>query len=369
MTPLEKSLARIDELASPDDWVMAATIRGLIRGYDARWGDAQRHIKLSGIEKVYTSPLVNVETGRQSRTFSLVGVLDKTADDDGAVEIFDHKTTSCDIAEPDGFYWRQLVVDSQPSLYELLAMLNGEKVSRVTWDVTRKPTIRPKEISKKDCTDALSTATYCGFDLTNDTLAYLVDYRRENAEMFAHRVAADAIDNPDKFYARRHAPRTREQLAEYAKELWDVADQIRDARNTGRHTRNSSACFNYNRPCPFLGLCSGSDHPESERWKKREPRPDSVGGDDILSNSRMRMFQQCQRKHHYRYNLKIERVREERDEALFFGSMWGQVLDAYWQSFAEESFDGDCIEQPGESTGSRQCEAGLVGGSPVDSQA
>jgi hypothetical protein len=361
MTPLEKTLQRIDELASPDDWVMAATVRGLMIGYDARWGDAQRHIVLTGTEKVLTAPLINVETGRQSRTFSLVGILDKTAADGEYVEIFDHKTTSSDISEPDGFYWRQLVVDSQPSLYELLAMLNGEKVSRVTWDVTRKPTIRPKEISKKDHAETLSSSVYCGFDLSTETLAYLADNQRENAEMFAHRVAADAIANPDRFYARRHAPRTREQLAEYAKELWDVGDQIRQARNAGRHTRNSSACFNYNRPCPFLGLCAGSDHPESERWKQRESRPDSVGGDDILSNSRMRMFQQCQRKHHYHYNLKIERVREERDEALFFGSMWGQVLDAYWQSFSEESFDGNCIEQPGESTGSRQCEAGLVG--------
>lgn len=369
MTPLEKSLQRIDELASPDDWVMAATIRGLIRGYDARWGDAQRHIRHTGTEKVLTAPLVNIETGRQSRTYSLVGILDKTADDNGELEIFDHKTTSSDIAEPDGFYWRQLVIDSQPSLYELLALCNGEKVSRVTWDVTKKPAIRPKEISKKDHAEALATATYCGFDLSGHTLRYLADCQRENAEMFAHRVAADAIADPDKFYARRHAPRTREQLAEYAKELWQIGDQIRTATNTDRHTRNSGACFNYNRPCAFLGLCSGSDSPDSARWQKRESRPDSVGGDNILSNSRMRTFQQCQRKHYYHYVLKIERVREERDEALYFGSMWGQVMDCYWESFSEEPIDGNCIEQPGESTGSRQCEAGLVGGSPSSPQA
>lgn len=353
-TALQKAIGRIDELATPDDWVLAATIRGLLIGYDHRWRDQQQNIQLRAVEQCYAAPLVNVETGRKSRTFSLVGLIDKTADDGDEEEIYDHKTTSSDISDPSDFYWRQLIVDSQPSLYELLAMCNGRRVSRVTWDVTRKPAIRPKEISKKDQTATCGIGKYCGFDLTAETLEHLTNSNRENGELYAARVAADCIDNPDKFFARRSVPRTREQLYEYARELWDVAGQIQVARRTGKHTRNSGACFSYNRPCAFLGLCSGSDSATSDNWRPKTKPEGAVGGANILSNSRMRTFQLCARKHYYSYELSIERNREEQDEALYFGSMWGQAMDCYWQVFNEERIRN-------ESNNQDSVDAGLCG--------
>jgi hypothetical protein len=361
MTPLEKAIARINERTDGDDWVLAATVRGLLIGYDSRWRDEQRHIHLRSVEQCYTAPLINIETGRKSRTFSLVGLLDKTADDGDEEEVFDHKTTSSEISDPSDFYWRQLTVDSQPSLYELLAMCNGRRVSRVTWDVTKKPAIRPKEITKKIHAETYATGHYYGFVLSHQTLEYLVNSNRENGELFTARVAADCMEDPDKFFARRSVPRTREQLAEYARELWEIAGQIQVARRTGKHPRNSGACFNYNRPCPFLSLCSGSDTPDSDRWRPKTRGEGAVGGDNILSNSRMRTFQACQRKHYYSYELKIERDRDDRDEALYFGSLWGEAMDVWWSSFNEERLNGNSSEQPGSDTGSRRAEAGLVG--------
>lgn len=361
MTPLETALARIDELCPPDDWVLAATLRGLMRGYDARWRDEQGHLTIVKVEECYQSPLMNVSTGRSSRTFTVAGKIDKLVDDDGPV-LYDHKTTSSDISDPSGPYWRQLAVDSQASHYELLLLANGTRLKGVMWDVTRKPGISPKQITKADYSRCLGEATYCGFDLSTATLTWLVDNQRENGEMFEFRVATDAIKQPEKFFARRSVPRTREQLAEYAAELWQVAKDINDADRKDRHYRNSGACFNFGRPCPFLSLCAGADDPTSDRWRKKPSKhaelPDWIGGDAVLTNSRLRTFQTCRRLHHYKYNLGIEPNRDDREEALYFGGLYHEALDAWWLAFEKESDDGS-NEQSVQRTDSRQALAGL----------
>lgn len=363
MTPLDKALARIDELATPDDWVLAATIRGLLIGYDARWREEQESLTVVKVEEGYQSPLTNIETGRTSRTFTVAGKVDKIVDDNGPV-LYDHKTTSSDISDPSGTYWRQLAIDSQASHYELLLLANGTRVNRIVWDVTRKPAISPKQIVKADHTLAIAEGTYCGFDVSEETQAYLHTNQRENGELFGYRVARDAIEQPEKFYARRSVPRTRDQLAEYANELWQVAGDIRNSRRTGEHYRNAGACFNYGRPCQFLSLCDGSDTPDSDRWrekaKKNPELPDWIGGSDVLTNSRLNTFKTCRRLHHYKYNLGIERATEEREEALYFGSLYHEALDAWWIAFDQELNDGNCNEQPSRRDGSRQAEAGLA---------
>jgi hypothetical protein len=337
MTPLDKALAKIDELTAGEaDWQPAAMCRGLMVGYDARWWSEQREIRLRATEECFASKLVNIATGKPSRTWSLVGLLDKTAEDGDGIEIFDHKTTTYEIEDPSGFYWQHLAVESQPSMYELLAMLNGVRVTRVTWDVTRKPAIRPKEITKKDHAEAFASGHYCGFQLSQGALTHLANDKRENAELYQHRVARDAIENPDRFYARRNVPRTRQQLAEYATELWQIGGQIRDARNSQSFPRNSGACYSYNRPCVYLPICSGYDTPDSDRWQPKTKREGSVGGKDVLSHSRIKTWQSCPRKYQLSYEAEIERVREERDEALVTGSLWGAAMDSYWTSFNEE---------------------------------
>lgn len=344
-TALAAALTKIDELASPDDWVVAATIRGLMLGYDHRWELEQKAIRVTGVEVCFQAPLTNIDTSRTSRTFKTAGKLDKLAEVDGKVWIVDHKTTSSDISDPTGYYWRQLAIDSQPSHYELLLLSNGIRVDQILWDVVRKPAISPKIITKADHASTLAAGTYCNFTMSPGTLEYLLSNQRENGEMFAARVAQESLADPDKYFARRSVPRTRESLYEYATELWQVAADIRESRRTGCHYRNSGACFNYNRPCPFLNLCAGSDTPDSDRWRKKAAKnpelPEWIGNADVLTNSRLRTFQTCRRLHYYKYELGIERSDDGREEALYFGSLWGEVLDTWW-SFNQEASDGSC---------------------------
>lgn len=361
MTPLEKALAKVDELASPDDWVMAATIRGLMVGYDARWSQVQTEIQLVECEQCFTAPLTNIDTGRISRTYTTAGKLDKIVIEQGKKKLVDHKTTSSDISDPTSSYWRQLAVDSQASHYELLLLQNGVTLDGIVWDVVRKPGIRPKQIAAKTLKQLQSEAVYCGFNVSTDTLSWLAEGNdRENGELYGYRVAEECVNDPDKYFARRSNPRTREQIAEYAKELWGMAKDMRSAELNDGHFRNSGACFNYGSACEFLNLCSGCDTPDSDRWQKKPSKnpelPEGIGGSSVLTNSRLRTFATCRRKHYYQYVLGIERFDAERREALYFGSVFHEALDAWWKANDERQSDGNSIEQPASSVGSRQPE-------------
>lgn len=336
MKPLNAALSAVESADAPDQ--MIASISGLLIGYDARWRDEQRKMRLTAVEEQYTSALVNPDTGAPSKTWKICGVLDKRV---GAV-IYDHKTTSSDITDPAGFYWKQLTIAGQPSHYELIARLNGMDVERIVWDVTRKPRIKPKTLPKKEQGLIAETGHYCGFAVSEATLA--AGLVRENDELFCQRVARDCLDRPDQYFARRSVPRTAGDLTEYAVELWQIGCEMRDDRRRGTAFKNPAACYSYGTPCEYLPLCAGEDLETSDRWQPRSTPENHIGGADVLSHSRIQCWQTCRRKHRYRYEVGIERF-GERSEALDFGSLWHRAMDAWWTAFDEGDFDGDSNEQ------------------------
>src|SRR4030095_14290191 len=76
LTPLEAALSAVDEATAgvPDTEVLAATIRGLVRGYDARWIDAD--YSTISVEEEYHLPIINPATSKPSRTFTQAGKKD-----------------------------------------------------------------------------------------------------------------------------------------------------------------------------------------------------------------------------------------------------------------------------------------------------
>lgn len=331
--PIDNTYRFVDETCS--DPVIAATVKGLVYGYAVQWGHTMGDKTLESVERTYVAPLVNPATGKTSRTWKIAGKLDKLARENGDLVLYDHKTTSQDIEDPNATYWRTLQVDSQHQHYELLLWLSGLKVDRIIWDVVRKPGIRPKKLAKKERQGVVATGEYCGFDVSDESREAYQKEERENAELYGLRVAREVTDNPGRYFARRSVVRTNDELIEYSKELWETADSMRQARNDGTHYRNASACMNYGTPCRFLGVCSGHDSIESDAWKPKEKRHNELDYDgdglDLLSNSRLRSFLSCRRKHFYEYELGVERIDEEEREALYFGTVWSATLDTYWQ--------------------------------------
>lgn len=316
--------------------LIAAKVRGLVRGYHERWKNHD-YAPIS-VESMVVSELYNPSTNKPSRTFETAGKLDLLAERAGRRVLFDHKTTSQDIADPNAPYWRQLVIEGQASHYMLLEWLNGRKVDDAVWDVTRKPTISPKKLSKAERTAIASLGVYCGCRVSDVARRAIVHEERETLELYEIRLANDCTcERPEWYFQRRSVPRLDSEILEYAHELWGHSQDLLHARRENRHVRNPGACMLYGSPCKFLGICSGYDDTDSGKWQRKQnvhaELPELPGdGRDVLTNSRIRCFQTCRRKHYFEYELGIERYDEEEREALHFGRLYHLALNSWWRS-------------------------------------
>jgi hypothetical protein len=341
-----------------DGVLIAAKCRALLRGYAARWHD--NPYQPFYIERLMLADLINPATQRISRTYRLAGRVDVLATYHDRNILIDHKTTSQDIQDPAGSFWRQLVVESQPSHYMLLALQNGIKCDDAVWDVVRKPSISPKKLTKAEARSVVATQKYFDIPVSESTwadVAWLSE--RETPELYEARLTYDCThERPEWYFQRRSIPRLDSELLDHAKDLWDVGQDILNSRNMDRHIRNSGACMLYGSPCKFLGICSGYDSSASDKWTRKaqihNELPELEGdGRDVLTHSRIRSYQTCRRKHYYEYELGIERIDEEEKEALLFGTVWHQGQEAFWSSFLlqQENEHGDSDSPPSNEPG------------------
>lgn len=337
--------------AAPDvsQQIVAAKCLGLLNGYHDRWHDAP--YRIDDVEAVLQSDLYNPETLRKSRSFTVAGKLDIRATEiaSGAKVIIDHKTSSEDIRDFAAPFWKILAIEGQVSHYMMLEWLNENKVDKAMWDVMRKPGISPKGLAKKDAALVLETGAYFDFELDSIEEERFEAGKddegkfRETPMMYAARLSSDcAKERPDWYFQRRAVPRLDSEIHQYGIELWGHGQDILATRQTGRWPRNSGACFVYNSPCTYLGLCSGDDNLESGKWTTRawvHPELPILGdgrGTDVLTNSRVRTFQTCRQKHYLKYELGVEKIDEEEREALFFGTMMHNALEQYFLALKKE---------------------------------
>lgn len=345
MNALQAAIDAVNQYESPENALVCAKCRGLIHGYDARWREAG-YIP-EKVEETLIADLYNPDSENgKSRTFAMGGKLDVVAKLGFRRILIDHKTCSQDIADPNAAYWRQLVVEGQVSHYMLLQWAHGEKCDDAMWDVVRKPSIAPKKLSAADRKSVTAFGgKYFGCEVSEASKQALLSDDRETPELFEIRLRHDCtIERPEWYFARRSVPRMDSEILDYARDLWQHSKDIlytRDAsRNTGRlPPKNGGACMTYGTPCKFLGICSGHDTPDSERWQKKasiHPELPVIDTNrELLTNSRIRCFQTCRRKHYYEYDLAITRVDEEEKEALFFGTVYHAGLEAWWNTFME----------------------------------
>jgi hypothetical protein len=337
---MSETLLAIDEAINSADCdpLAAAKVRALLYGYHDHWQSSQ--FEVVAVEETFQLPIVNPETGRASRTFTQGGRFDLRVNFDAKHWMVEHKSCNEEIADPSAPYWRRLAIDSQVSMYALANWQNGSKLDGTIYDVIRKPTIRPKQITKADTKTMVEAGTYCGFNVTHAEIAAsaAIDYS-ETPGLYGLRLYRDCLDNPTKYYQRRPVPRLDNEILEWSGELWQVAQDIRQTQLSGGHYRNSGACMNFGRPCDFLGICSGYDTPDSDKWRQRESAHPEVALDtDTITHSRIRCYQTCKRMHHYKYDLKLERVDDESAEALVFGQLLHKALEGYFL-FLKETQD------------------------------
>lgn len=344
MDPLRTTIEAIKayELAGECDSLSAWKVRALVTAYHDQWKSAP--FRVLAVEETFSLPIVNPQTGRSSRTFCQGGRFDLMVHFDARTWMVEHKSTAEEIADPGAPYWKRLAIDSQVSMYALANWQNGRKLDGTIYDVIRKPTIRPKQITKADQKTLIEARVYCGFKVDEHDIAEADGNTfSETPKLYGLRLLRDALDNPPKYFQRRPVPRLDNEILEWAKELWQVSQDIRQTEISGGHYRNSGACMNYGRPCDFLGICSGYDTPDSDKWRRRDQaHPEVDLPDDALTHSRIRCYQTCKRMHHYKYGLRLERADDETAEALLFGQLLHRALEAYYLALKGQQDEYDC---------------------------
>ena len=256
LTPLE---------AEPDPFTRARA-RVMIYGYHERWIDSVEAFEVLAVEREFEVPLVNPETGAESRTFVLAGKVDAVVREQssGRVYIVEHKTSSEDIS-PGSTYWARLRIDSQVSIY-IGAAASQEPVAGCIYDVLGKPGQKPLQATPE------ADRKYTKPTKAEPTPRLYANQRDadETVEEYESRALDHVASNPERYYARAEIVRLDAEIDASARDTWHAARMIRESQIAGRHPRNPDACHLRGSTCVFFGVCTGVETIDDERFTRVE---------------------------------------------------------------------------------------------------
>lgn len=245
------------------DELQVATLSGLLAAYYTRNFDDP--IQSVHPEVEFRQPLAG------SRTFDCAGKIDGLAVmKDGRLALVEHKTAGYDIS-PESDYWLRLRGNTQVMQYILAARSLGWDVALVIYDVTRKPMIAPKNIPNLDaagCKIVLDREGNRIFkkdgsprESADIEKGWTVQNTVETPEQFADRLAQDAMDRPDFYFARREVPILEDDLAEFEIQRAVQARSILSCRAEGRRALKPEHGWPRNvgemtcRNCDYAAFC------------------------------------------------------------------------------------------------------------------
>jgi hypothetical protein len=283
LATMDRDAAILTALAGYDDgppdgmdeyawWIERETVARLLAAHVWRWSDMDAEFTTLATEEMFNIPLRNPRTGMPSRTWTLAGKRDKLVKlSNGRTAILEYKTASGDIA-PDADYWKRLLMDSQVSIYWLAAEDAGIHVDTVLYDVTCKPSIRPRQIPVLG-TDGLRVVVDAagrrvmkspGKPRQSASTAdgYVLQTRPETPEEYGDRITADIAEQPNRYFGRHEIPRLQDDLDEARYELWHWGRILAECERNHRWPRNTGACIGFGR-CPCWDLCTGHFDAES----------------------------------------------------------------------------------------------------------
>lgn len=189
--------------------------------YSAASGYLARYPDDDGIqdEFEYLIRLRNPSSGWPSLTFDLYGFADGVIDHGDYLELIENKFQT----RIDEVSVKRVKLDRQVGL-EAYALwrITGKPVRVIRYRITKKPSIRQKQ--------------------------------GESIEEFVERLKADYAERPEFYFHEETTFRDPSDLLVIEAELWDWAEQRRDAEHRGFFARNTGACHDWG-GCPYLDLC------------------------------------------------------------------------------------------------------------------
>jgi len=246
------------------DWKAACegevTALALMTGYDIRW-QGHRYETIAA-ESTFRAPITNPDTGCQSRTFELTGVLDVVAWDRATGEkvLVEHKTTSEEIGIASAYWRRVTALDPQVSTYHIGARALGHDVARCEYDVIRKPGIRRLKATPEASRKRTKAGDLYAGQRVDD----------ESDDDLLVRLLADIADRPDRYYARGPIVRLAHDEREHARDIWHLTRLIRESETMDRAPRNPQSCVRYGQQCPYFGVCAGEQRIEDFAMREKK---------------------------------------------------------------------------------------------------
>ena len=254
------------------------------------------------IESVVSLPVINPETGGVSRSFRYMGKVDRV---DGR-RLIDWKSTS----DPDRFI-REKRIGLQPYLYALALQAAGIEIDEIEYRLVTVPTIR-----------------LCGKD------EKAAVEQPEPPEYFYEKRCIEWLEsNP--MNLREHVLILNPGRIDKARQLlWDCGKRVLDCRQRATWLPNEFACFTWNQPCEYIGLCEliadGVDHAPTinAEFESCDRHPEIKQNDrSVLTASSIALLRLCEAKYFWHYELGI-RPRLDYFEARWIGSAMHVGLEA-----------------------------------------
>jgi hypothetical protein len=337
-----------------DDLYHDAMVRALMAVYHETWETRYKEYEILSVEKEFRFPLMNPETGANSKTFEEAGMMDVLMRHrpTGRIVVNEHKTTQDSVA-PDSDYWDRLRMDTQCSKYFLAAHYEklGGDVNGILYDVIRKPGNRPLAIPLLD-PDGVKIV----LDATNQRVrtkdgkkwresgdtekGYVLQTRPETPAEFETRLLEVIRADQWNYFAQREVPRLDQDILEYMSDAWALSQQILYFRNRNIWPRNPDACNQFG-VCPMFDLCTNRASIDGVRFRTRDKvHPEltiesPAGGLELLTKSRSWALKKCLRYHKLTYEDRVERV-DETAEALKVGTLMHKALEAYFIAMKNE---------------------------------
>ncbi len=241
-------VTRIANEKEKADWHLA---RVMMTGYARIY--PEENFEVIALEKEFSGPIINPETGAESRTFILAGKVDGIVKLDDLYYLLEHKTAS----QIDSGYLDRLWTDFQIILYSwYIEKCLGYKISGIIYNILAKAKLKQSkgetEAEFEERRDALIAKSKTGKSSAKRKMP-------ESDEDFQARLG-DKYSDPQMFH-REMLYISRDQFEELQAELWELSQAMLDARRRKAFYRNTSYCFQYNRPCAYYPLCCSGGNP------------------------------------------------------------------------------------------------------------
>lgn len=214
-----------------------------------------------------------IETIEPEQTFKvklgdddIEGQLDGIIKIDGRIGIHEYKTSGEDIAVG-ASYWNRLTLDVQTPLYFLAARAMGYEPEFILYDVTRKPTIRVKSLTKVEASRMaleMRTGGSCSYfaeSFTDGEAEEAIASKTESLGMYGARLTADIGTRPGFYFQRIPVNRTEAELENLIRDVQGTIGAIEFHRERAvGFPRNPNACDAFGL-CDFFSLCSHNNQP------------------------------------------------------------------------------------------------------------